>query len=151
MVASSSGFIVGPLLAIYLREQVSQIAPFLLTALFALIAVAYARGLGLGEASRSESSTSSNPFAYVRRFFSQPRLFLAWSLSLSRYGWWMAFYIYVPIYASTSGLGALIGGGSPPWSPSPPCPPGWPRCGESLVDVLGCALYTSPASMARVV
>ena len=111
VLGASSGFVVGPILAIFLRDRVWAEAPFVLTALFVLVAVVYARSLGLGDTKRTGPTTSTaNPIAYLRRFFSQPRLLLAWSLSLTRYGWWMAFYIYVPIYVTSSGLDALVAG-----------------------------------------
>lgn len=112
VLGASSGFVVGPLLAIFLRDQVFAAAPFVLTALFVLIAVVYAWSLGLGDTRGCGStSLSASPVVYLQRFFSQPRLLLAWSLSLTRYGWWIAFYIYVPIYAASSGLGGLVAGG----------------------------------------
>jgi MFS family permease len=46
----------------------------------------------------------------VKRFFSQPRLRLAWGLSLARAAWWSTFIIYTPIYAVDAGLGELAGG-----------------------------------------
>jgi ACDE family multidrug resistance protein len=44
------------------------------------------------------------------RFFAQPRLRLAWLLAAARSSWWSMFYVYAPIFAVTSGLGAETGG-----------------------------------------
>ena len=51
-----------------------------------------------------------NPARYLRRFFAQPRLRLAWTLAAARSSWWNMFYVYTPIFAVTSGLGAEAGG-----------------------------------------
>ncbi|MBS34666.1 MAG: hypothetical protein CMO26_01925 [Thiotrichales bacterium] len=107
---AASGFVVGPVLSIGLYDHVSPVAPFMLTLVFALIALAYARRLGLGERVTADAPMGSNPFTYMKRFLAQPRLVLAWSLSLCRYTWWVMFFIYVPIYASSSGLGGFVGG-----------------------------------------
>ena len=47
---------------------------------------------------------------FVRRFFQQPRLTLAWVLSVGRAAWWNGFYIYAPIFAVATGLGDEAGG-----------------------------------------
>ncbi len=51
-----------------------------------------------------------NPLHYLPRFFAQPRLRLAWGLAGARSAWWNTFYIYTPIFAVVSGLGAEAGG-----------------------------------------
>lgn len=51
-----------------------------------------------------------NPVRYSARFFSQPRLRLAWFLAVGRAGWWMMFFVYAPIYAVTIGFGEVGGG-----------------------------------------
>ena len=51
-----------------------------------------------------------NPMRYLPRFFSQPRLRLAWCLAGARSAWWNTFYVYTPIFAVTSGLTAETGG-----------------------------------------
>ena len=51
-----------------------------------------------------------NPARYLRRFFAQPRLRLAWTLAVARSSWWSMLHVYAPIFAVTSGLGAEAGG-----------------------------------------
>jgi predicted MFS family arabinose efflux permease len=51
-----------------------------------------------------------NPLRYLPRFFSQPRLRLAWGLAGARSAWWSTFYVYTSIFAVTSGLTAEAGG-----------------------------------------
>ena len=54
--------------------------------------------------------TALRPALYLHRFFSQPRLRLAWILAAGRSIWWNTFFIYAPILAVTSGLGEQVGG-----------------------------------------
>jgi hypothetical protein len=67
-------------------------------------------GLGQGAALATTDKPTTNPLRYVPRFFSQPRLVLAWTLAAIRPSWWSMFFIYAPILAVTSGLGAETGG-----------------------------------------
>src|SRR4029077_4003720 len=68
--------------------------------------------LGLGEraAAASIHKPTTNPLRYLPRFFSQPRLLLAWTLAATRSSWWSMYFVYAPILAVTSGLGAETGG-----------------------------------------
>lgn len=53
------------------------------------------------------ASLGRSPRQTVRRFFSQPRLRLAWFLAVIRSSFWVVFYIYAPVFAVACG-----------WSPS---------------------------------
>ena len=101
---------VGPFLGVYLQSRILHQLPFVSCIAFMLIAMAWFRALGLQHtripATRSQSV---NPLKYLPRYFSQPRLRLAYGLVLARSGWWTMFIIYVPIYATQSGLGELTG------------------------------------------
>ena len=109
VVFSGSAFLVGPTLSIYLENHVSHGAPFILTAGATVLGLAYAWWLELG-ATAPTTPADVNPFRYIGRFLRQPRLLLAWSLSFTRYCWWIIFFVYTPIYAKQSGLGELTGG-----------------------------------------
>src|SRR5262249_21226488 len=50
------------------------------------------------------------PLLNLRRYLAQPRLRLAYVLNMGREQWWITFFVYVPIYAVTTGLGAAEGG-----------------------------------------
>ena len=79
---------------------------------FALIVMAYFTWLRVPRASGSlaDAVPQTNPITFVHRYFAQPRLALAWVLAVGRAGWWGMFYVYAPIYAVASGLGAETGG-----------------------------------------
>lgn len=102
----------GPFLGVYLRNAVDPSAPFI----FGMVTIAalaayffYLRFTDHPAVSGARSSVT-NPLKYLPRFFSQPRLRLAYLLSAMRSGWWTMYFIYVPIYCVTTGLGETMGG-----------------------------------------
>jgi len=101
---------IGPFLGVYLESEVQHQLPFIACIGFMLIAAGWFRVLGLQHTRVAASrSPSVNPLKYLPRYFGQPRLRLAYGLALARSGWWTMFIIYVPIYATQSGLGELTG------------------------------------------
>lgn len=106
-----TAYTIGPWLGVFLKINVSHWAPFVLTMAIAVASVMYFRFLGLRDAGAREAlKKSPRPLRNVKRFFSQPRLRLAWGLCLARAAWWGTFIIYTPIYAVEAGLGNLAGG-----------------------------------------
>jgi len=87
-------------------------APFIITAGAALILLILFWSLRLGENAvlTPMRRPPPSPARYLRRFFAQPRLRLAWALAAARSSWWNLFYVYTPIFAVTSGLSAETGG-----------------------------------------
>jgi hypothetical protein len=51
-----------------------------------------------------------NPLAYLGSFARRPRLVAGWLFASIRSCGWVAFYLYVPIFAVESGLGEKVGG-----------------------------------------
>ena len=107
---SAAGWVVGPALGVYLGLYVAAWAPYAASAGFAFVLILYFLALRVTGQSGSEHAASSNPLRFVRRFFAQPRLFLAWVLVAGRESWWGMFFIYAPIYAVMSGLGEETSG-----------------------------------------
>lgn len=103
----------GPWLGVWLALHVERWVPFVATAITALVILVV-----VGLYNRMAAPTmvapshrpSPNPARYLVRFFSQPRLRLAWFLAVGRASWWVLFQVYAPIYAVQSGLGPEIGG-----------------------------------------
>jgi len=110
--ASAGPWTVGPWLGVYLQRAIGFAAPFAVTACAGAILLVLFWSLRLGENATLATTRRppSNPVLYLRRFFAQPRLRLAWTLAASRSSWWSMFYVYAPIFAVTAGLGAEIGG-----------------------------------------
>ncbi len=101
---------IGPFLGVYFQNAFFHLLPFIVSAAFVCLSTIYFRLLGLHRIEIAQSkSRTVNPVRYLGRFFSQPRLSLAYSLALARSCWWTMFVIYTPIYAERSGLGELMG------------------------------------------
>jgi MFS family permease len=101
---------VGPFLGVYLESQVAHALPFVACMALMLTAAIWFRLLGLQHTRiPANRSPSVNPLKYLPRYFGQARLRLAYGLAIARSGWWTMFIIYVPIYATQSGLGELTG------------------------------------------
>ncbi|MBV9523312.1 MAG: MFS transporter [Alphaproteobacteria bacterium] len=109
---AAAPYTMGPWLGVYLQLHAARWLPFAVAGVTALVLLLYFRICGLALAPRAHppSRRSSNPALYLRRFFSQPRLRLAWALAAGRSAWWSLFQIYAPIFAVKSGLGEQIGG-----------------------------------------
>lgn len=101
---------IGPVLGVYLSTRVSPLTPYVVTATAALLAFVYFRALGLHRIRLFESTNKNrNPLALIKRYFSQPRLRLAWGLSVARSSWWVTFIIYTPIILHNVGIDDLVG------------------------------------------
>jgi ACDE family multidrug resistance protein len=103
---------VGPWLGVHVSNSVSFAAPFCIAiaAAVALLVIFWSMRPVERGTHRATPQLSSNPARLLRRFFAQPRLRLAWTLAAARSSWWNLFYVYTPIFAVTSGLGAEAGG-----------------------------------------
>ena len=103
---------VGPFLGVYLRNAVNPAAPFLVGIFVVLLLGAYFFYLRFADKSSLDGKrvTVTNPIRYLPRFFTQARMTLAYLLSVMRAGWWTMYFIYVPIFCVTVGLGETTGG-----------------------------------------
>jgi MFS family permease len=112
MLFTGTAWVVAPVLGIYLGKYGASWLPFIASGGFALILLGYFWFLRITESPilAPHTSSTTNPLYFVRRYFSQPRLVLAWFLAVGRSGWWTMFFVYAPIYAVTSGMDAEAGG-----------------------------------------
>lgn len=103
---------IGPFLGVYLRNAVHPTAPFIFGALTVMTLAAYFFYLRFTDhpAVSGARPVVTNPLKYLPRFFAQPRLRLVYALSAMRSGWWTMYFIYIPIYCVTVGLGETMGG-----------------------------------------
>jgi ACDE family multidrug resistance protein len=99
----------GPWFGVYLQQSVTFAAPFAVAAVAAVVLLALFWWLRLTELA-PPSRKPPNPLRYLPRFFTQPRLRLAWGLAGARSAWWSTFYVFTPIFAMTSGLTPEAGG-----------------------------------------
>lgn len=107
-----AGWMIGPALGVFLYSKGSTWLPYAVSAGFAGTVILYFTWLRVPHAAGSLANVvpQTNPINFVRRYFAQPRLTLAWLLAVGRASWWGMFYVYAPIYAVASGLGAETGG-----------------------------------------
>ena len=109
MVAAVVALSIGPWLGVYLQSTYADWLPYTVAIAGVILTLIYFRGLGLHRLEIRRTRTASNLIRNIKRFLDQPRLRLAWILTLARSGWWQLFIIYTPIYAVHSGLGELWG------------------------------------------
>jgi hypothetical protein len=107
---SGPAWLAGPFVGVWLMEEVDPAAPFALSGLAAVAVAALFLRLGFGEGRAIRRAAEPAPLAHIGRFLRQPRLVAGWALAATRSCGWMAFYIYVPVYAVQSGLGEKAGG-----------------------------------------
>ncbi len=117
MLFTGTAWMIAPVLGVYLGKYGAPWLPYGVSAGFALALLGYFWFLRMTEsptlapaAGSMARASPANPWRVLRRYFSQPRLFLAFFLAVGRAGWWMMFFIYAPIYAVTSGLSEEAGG-----------------------------------------
>ncbi len=103
---------VGPFLGVYLRNTIDPAAPFLVGAVVVLLLGGFFlyRQFSENPTTGGKHAPVTNPVRYLPRFFSQPRMALVYLLSAMRSGWWTMYFIYVPIFCVTMGLGETMGG-----------------------------------------
>ena len=103
---------VGPFLGVYLRNTIDPAAPFLVGAVVVLLLGGFFlyRRFSENPTTGGKHTPVTNPVRYLPRFFSQPRMTLVYLLSAMRSGWWTMYFIYVPIFCVTAGLGETMGG-----------------------------------------
>lgn len=114
---AGAAWLVGPFLGTWLLSTNARYLPFVISAASALMALAYFWSLRLGEnrVIAAAQSTASNPLRSIAKFAGQKRLRIAYGITLSRSCYWVALFIYGPIYVVESGLptwcaGVLLSG-----------------------------------------
>lgn len=101
---------VAPSVGIRLYEQQGPWTSYALAMAAAVALVVYLAVLRPAVPSMAAGHVRFTPWRNLRRFFAQRRLCLAYLLNVAREQWWITFFVYVPIYAVTTGLGAGEGG-----------------------------------------
>ncbi|MCC7047102.1 MAG: MFS transporter [Alphaproteobacteria bacterium] len=113
VVAAAGSWSILPTVGIVLFTQVSDWAAYGLSIVASLILLLHLALLRPSVPAARWATSGRAAFAPLRtlkRFVAQPRLRLAYVLNLARENWWSMFFVYVPIYAVSSGLGATEGG-----------------------------------------
>ena len=110
--AAGAAFVIGPWLGVTLQARFVEWLPFAIAGGAAMILLGFFWFLRLTEnpAVAPMQKSPPSPLVYLKKFFSQPRLRLAWILAVGRSSWWSMFFIYAPIFAVDAGLGREFGG-----------------------------------------
>ncbi len=111
LVYGGLGWAVGPALGVWLL-QFWHGAPFLIVGAAAstMLATFWLMRIGDGRVIAPARKPSPIPFAFLQRFFLQPRLVAGWFFAVVRScGWWF-YIVYVGIFAVESGLSDKVGG-----------------------------------------
>lgn len=103
------GFICAPTIGVALGTLISPRLPYGVAIVCALAAIAFFLKTSLKPASQ-KSSTLPSPARYLRRYFAQPRLRLAYVLSFGRAAWWQMFFVYSPILLIEMGYSTKLAG-----------------------------------------
>lgn len=106
------GWLIGPSLGVWLWGQNYHASTFMLSALMAVLGVAYFWRLRLGNNTiiRAAKTRSANPLVLIQRYFSQKHLRIAYAITLSRSMFWVTVFVYGPIYVVEAGLPGWMAG-----------------------------------------
>lgn len=117
MIANGMAWLVGPSLGVWLWQNVDPAAPFLLSALISVGVLAYFWKLRLGGSPvlAHPKQPPDNPLRNIARFVKQKHLRIAYGITLVRSMFWVAVFVYGPIYIVEAGLaeawaGAFLSG-----------------------------------------
>ncbi len=119
MLHVGAAWLLGPAAGLWLWGHAPSWTPFLISALAGGCMIAYFWRLRLGDdpVLRAARSHPGNPLRAVARYLRQPRLRIAYGITISRSCYWVALFVYGPIYVVEAGLpvwaaGALLSGSS---------------------------------------
>jgi ACDE family multidrug resistance protein len=106
-------WMIGPSLGIYLWTEVGDWLAFILTIVSILCMLAYFWFLRLGDNQVIKKAVNrpQGLLTIIPRFFKQSTLRIAYAITLSRAIFWMALFIYGPIYVVEANLPEWIAGG----------------------------------------
>ncbi len=109
---AGASWLVGPFLGTWLFDHISESSPFILSAVAAILMLYYFWILRLGDNKVvvKAQSRAINPIHSVLRFAKQKNLRIAYGITLSRSCYWVALFVYGPIYVIESGLPTWVAG-----------------------------------------
>ncbi len=113
MLAVGVGWMVGPVLGIWLDHLLGPTSPYFFSAAAIVTLIGYfwiLRRRGPEIVKPAKTRSFANPIQHLGAFTRQKRLMHAWLISVGRGIFWMSFFIYTPVYAVEVGLGREAGG-----------------------------------------
>lgn len=113
MLALGVGWIIGPLIGVYLAQNFDPALPYYVSgaALLILFGLFWIwRFRDVAGVRPTQNRKFPSPLANVGTFVSTPRLLHSWMNAGGRCFFWMSFFVYTPIYAVNTGLGEWAAG-----------------------------------------
>ncbi len=112
MVYNGLGWLIGPSLGVWLTSNVDESAPFVLAAGLSIVLLGFYWWLRLGNSVviTDAKSTAPSPLQNIPRFFKQRYLRIAYAITFSRATFWVALFVYSPIYVVESGQDEWVAG-----------------------------------------
>ncbi len=112
LVHNGVGWLIGPSLGLWLANNVSPAAPFLLSAALSVCLLSYYWWLRLGnsEVIAEAKSAVASPVKNIPRFFKQKYMRIAYTITFVRATFWAALFIYGPIYVVEAGFDDWVAG-----------------------------------------
>ncbi len=109
---STAAWVIGPYSGVWLYQNYGPLAAqsAAMASGFTLLAVFWFMGLKDPPLPPARTLPPFSPFANVWRFFSQPRLRLAWTIAFARSCFWASFFTYGPLLMIEGGLAKEVGG-----------------------------------------
>jgi MFS family permease len=106
---AATAWTLGPVIGGTLLEFHGPLAAYGFGFTAGLIFIAYFLSVGFEYDQRQGLAKlpSGNPLRFVRRYFQQPRLVLAWCLNVGYELWWVSLFVYGPVYMRERGSGEL--------------------------------------------
>ena len=112
MVYNGVGWLIGPSLGVWLASNVDESAPFVLAAVLSVGLLAFYWWLRLGNSVVvvEAKSTAPSPLQNIPRFFKQRYLRIAYAITFTRATFWVALFVYSPIYVVEAGQDEWVAG-----------------------------------------
>jgi MFS family permease len=112
MIYNGAAWLLGPTVGIWIYENSPEFVVYLVSAISTVLMLAYFWRLRLGSdpVIRAARSRAQNPLGAIVRYVRQPRLRIAYLITLSRACFWSAIFVYGPIYVVEANLPSWIGG-----------------------------------------
>lgn len=112
MIYNGAAWLLGPVIGVWIYENSPEFVVYLVSAIATVLMLIYFWRLRLGNdpVIRPARSRAQNPIHAIVRYFRQPRLRIAYLITLSRACFWAAMFVYGPIYVVEANLPSWIGG-----------------------------------------
>jgi MFS family permease len=112
MLYTGMAWLMGPMVGSWVFANSPSYITYTVAIAASVMMLGYFWWLRLGDDAviRPAQSPATNPLRAVRRYMSQPRLLIAYTITLSRACFWATLFVYGPIYVVEAGLPAWTGG-----------------------------------------